>query len=180
MPELIVPTVRLAASFRAAMADFVAEGRGGPDDDSALARNLAEFGDRWHTEAGMADFVSDLLRQGDPALPPPPGWTHTSTYWWADGDRYLGSIRIRHRMIPAVLEEAGLIGYDIAPKFRRQGHGTAMLRAALPIVRRLGFDRALITCAPGNVASRKVMENNGGVFECQRNGKLRYWVPTCG
>ncbi len=178
MPELIVPTVRLAASFRAAMADFIAEGRGGPDDDSALARNIAEYGNRWHAEAGLAEFVAELLRQGDPALPPPPGWTHTSTYWWADGERYLGSIRIRHQLIPPVLAEAGLIGYDIAPKARRQGHGTAMLRAALPIARRLGFDRALITCDPDNVGSRRVMENNGGVFEAERNGKLRYWVPT--
>jgi len=53
-----------------------------------------------------------------------------------------------------------------------------MLRAALPIVAGMGFDRALITCDPDNVASRKVMENNGGVFEGERNGKLRYWVPT--
>jgi len=178
VPELIVPTVRLAASFRTAMADFIAEGRGGPADDSALARNITEFGDRWHTDAGLAAFVEELRRQGDPALPAPPDWTHTSTYWWADGEQYLGSIRIRHEMIPPVLEVAGLIGYDIAPKARRRGHGTAMLRAALPIARRLGFDRALIVCDPGNVASRKVMENNGGVFEGQRNGKLRYWLPT--
>jgi predicted acetyltransferase len=81
-------------------------------------------------------------------------------------------------MIPPVLAEAGLIGYDVAPKARRHGHGTAMLRAALPIARKLGFDRALITCDPDNVGSRRVMENNGGIFECERNGKLRYWVPT--
>ncbi len=160
------------------MADFIAEGRGGPDDDSALARNLVRFGNRWHTDAGMAEFVAELLRDGDESLPPPPGWTHTSTYWWADGDRYLGSIRIRHRMIPPVLATAGLIGYDIAPRERRQGHGTAMLRAALPLARRMGFDRVLITCDPDNLGSRKVMENNGGIFECQRDGKLRFWVPT--
>lgn len=178
MPELILPTVRLAASFRTAMADFIAEGRGGPDDDSALARNIAQFGDRWLTDAGLVAFIAELIRQGDPSLPPPAGWTHTSTYWWADGDRFLGTIRIRHEEIPAVLEHAGLIGYDIAPRQRRQGHGTAMLRAALPIARSLGFDRVLITCDPDNVGSRKVMENNGGIFEGERNGKLRYWLPT--
>ncbi|MFL6162860.1 MAG: GNAT family N-acetyltransferase [Jatrophihabitantaceae bacterium] len=178
MPELIQPTTRLAPSYRDATADFIAEGRGGPNDDSALARNIAEFGDRWHTEAGFAEFVADLRRQADPAVPPPPGWTHTSTYWWAQDENYLGSIRIRHQLIPPVLAEAGLIGYDIAPKARRLGHGTAMLRAALPIARELGFDRVLITCDPDNIGSRRVMENNGGVFEAERNGKLRYWVPT--
>ena len=178
MPELITPTVRLAASFRSAVADFIAEGRGGPDDDSALARNITGFGGRWHTDDGMAAFVAELLRQGDPSQPAPPDWTHTSTYWWADGDRYLGSIRIRHEMIPPVLTDAGLIGYDIAPRERRQGHGTAMLAAALPIARRMGFDRVLIVCDPDNVGSRRVMENNGGVFEGEQYGKLRYWVPT--
>jgi predicted acetyltransferase len=178
MPELITPNLRVAASFRSAMADFIAEGRGGPDDDSALARNIAGFGDRWHTDAGLAGFIAELIRQGDTSHPPPSGWTHTSTYWWVDGERYLGSIRIRHEEIPPVLDQAGLIGYDIAPKERRQGHGTAMLRAALPIAKGLGFDRVLITCDPDNVGSRKVMENNGGIFEGERNGKLRYWVPT--
>jgi predicted acetyltransferase len=178
VPELILPTVRLAASFRAAMADFIAEGRGGPDDDSGLGRNINQFGDRWHTDAGLAEFVAELLRQGDTSVPPPAGWTHSSTYWWADGDRYLGSIRIRHELLPSLMEVGGLIGYDVAPKERRHGHGTAMLRAALPIARSLGFDRVLITCDPDNVGSRKVMENNGGIFEGERNGKLRYWVPT--
>jgi predicted acetyltransferase len=178
VPELILPTVRLAVSFRAAMADFIAEGRGGPDDDSALARNINQFGDRWHTDAGLAEFVAELLRQGDTSVPPPAGWTHSSTYWWADGDRYLGTIRIRHELLPSLMAVGGLIGYDVAPKERRLGHGTAMLRAALPIARSLGFERVLITCDPDNVGSRKVMENNGGIFEGEQHGKLRYWVPT--
>jgi predicted acetyltransferase len=46
---------------------------------------------------------------------------------------------------------------------RRRGHATAMLRQALPIARGLGIDRALVTCDVDNVASRKVIERNGGV-----------------
>ena len=95
-----------------------------------------------------------------------------------EGNEFLGSIRVRHEMVPAVLESAGLIGYDIAPRARRQGHGTAMLKAVLPFVRQLGFDQALITCDPDNIGSRQVMLNNGGVFEAERNGKLRFWVPV--
>jgi len=178
VPQLVAPTVQLADSFRAAMADFAAEGRGGPDDDSALGSGIAEFGDRWHTDQGFAEFVERLHAAADRAVPAPPGWTHVTSYWWAEGSEYLGSIRVRHELVPAVLESAGLIGYDVAPRVRRRGHATAMLRAVLPIVAGMGFDRALITCDPDNVASRKVMEKNGGVFEGERNGKLRYWVPT--
>ncbi|MDQ1742374.1 MAG: hypothetical protein QOE23_713 [Pseudonocardiales bacterium] len=178
MPELRIPSAVLAPSFRAAMADFVAEGRGGPQDDSALGRNLTEFGAQWHTDAGLRRFLDELRAQGDSSLPPPPGWVHTSTYWWAEGTRYLGSLRIRHALTPELLVTGGHIGYDIAPRERRLGHGTAMLRVALPIAADLGIDRALLTCDAGNVGSRKVIEANGGVLEDERDGVLRFWVAT--
>jgi len=111
MPQLVAPTVQLADSFRAAMADFAAEGRGGPDDDSALGSAIAEFGGRWHTEQGIAEFIERLHAAADPATPVPPGWTHVTSYWWAEGDQFLGSIEL----VPAVLDSAGLIGYDVAP-----------------------------------------------------------------
>ena len=53
-----------------------------------------------------------------------------------------------------------------------------MLRAALPLAKGLGIDPALVTCNPTNMASRLVIERNGGVLEDERLGKLRYWVPT--
>jgi hypothetical protein len=40
------------------------------------------------------------------------------------------------------------------------------------------IDRVLITCDVDNVGSRQVIEANGGEFEDQRGGKLRFWVPT--
>jgi predicted acetyltransferase len=53
-----------------------------------------------------------------------------------------------------------------------------MLRAARQIAQGLGIDRVLITCDVDNVGSRRVIEANGGEFEDQRGGKLRFWVPT--
>ena len=178
MPELVRPSAALAPSFRAAMADFAAEGRGGPDDDSALGRQLRDFAGTWHTDEGLARFLAGLLAQGDTSLPPPPNWVHCSTYWWAEGQQFLGAIRIRHQLTPALLEHGGHIGYDIAPKARLRGHGTAMLRAALPIAAGLGIEQALLTCDVGNIGSRKVIEANGGVLEDERAGMLRFWVPT--
>jgi predicted acetyltransferase len=55
-----------------------------------------------------------------------------------------------------------------------------MLRAALPIAAELGLSQVLITCDVDNVGSRRIIEANGGRFEGQRSGKLRYWVPTGG
>jgi predicted acetyltransferase len=53
-----------------------------------------------------------------------------------------------------------------------------MLAAALPVAAGLGIECALLTCDPDNVASRKVIEANGGLFWDEANGKLRYWLPT--
>lgn len=178
MPALIEPSLALAQSFRTAMADFAAEGRGADEDDSALGQQLRKHGERWQSDEGLERFLAELRDQGDPAVPPPAGWVHSSTFWWADGEQFLGAIRIRHRLTPGLLEEGGHIGYDIAPKARLRGHGTAMLRAALPVAAGLGIEKALLTCDATNVGSRKVIEANGGVLEDERAGVLRFWVPT--
>ena len=98
--------------------------------------------------------------------------------WWVDGDAFLGRLSIRHRLTPLLLEVGGHIGYDVRPSARRLGHATAMLGAALPVASALAIDPALLTCDVTNVASRKVIERNGGRLEDERAGKLRFWVPT--
>lgn len=93
-------------------------------------------------------------------------------------DEYLGRISIRHRLTAYLREIGGHIGYDIRPSARQHGHATAMLAAALPVARSLGIDPALLTCDDDNIASRKVIEANGGTLEDHRHGKARYWVST--
>lgn len=176
MPELVPPAVQFRASYLDAMADFIAEGRGAPGENSGLAHNIQRYGSVWHTDAGFGEFVSSLLEAGDTSVPAPEGWVHQTTYWWVDSLTYLGSIRLRHSLTPWLLEEGGHIGYDVAPAHRLRGHGTAMLRAVLPKARDLGLTSVLITCDGDNLGSRKIIESNGGVYEDERNGKLRYWV----
>ncbi|HET6209907.1 MAG TPA: GNAT family N-acetyltransferase [Jatrophihabitans sp.] len=179
MPQLVQPSLDQAVSFRIGMAEFAAEGRGGPTDtDTMLGRELREFGDGWHTDAGLLAFVESLRRAADLAVEPPNGWVHCSTYWWVDGPTYLASIRIRHRLTPQLEQIGGHIGYDVAPSARRRGHGTAMLAAALPRAAELGIESALVTCSADNVGSRKIIEANAGKLEDERDGNLRYWVPT--
>jgi len=179
MPQLVTPSLDQAASFRLGMAEFAAEGRGGPTDtDTMLGRELREFSAGWHTDTGLLALIESLRQAADPAIEPPQDWVHCSTFWWADGPTYLASIRIRHRLTPKLIEIGGHIGYDVAPSARRQGHGTAMLAAALPKAAELGIDSALITCSADNIGSRKIIESNGGKLEDERNGNLRFWVPT--
>ena len=160
------------------MAEFAAEGRGGPRDDTTVGADLRQRQDQWREREGFAAYVERLVAQSEEGAPRPPGYVPSTTLWWVEGDQFLGRLSIRHRLTQHLLEFGGHIGYDIRPSARRRGHGTAMLAAALPVARSIGIDPALITCDSDNVGSRRVIENNGGVFEDERNGKLRYWVRT--
>jgi predicted acetyltransferase len=177
MAELIRPDVRVHESFLAAMAEFRAEGRGTEADDTMVGAEMREFTASWSTPAGFAAFVAALRAQAEGGHLPA-GFVACTTLWWADGDDYLGRIAIRHRLTPRLREVGGHIGYDVRPTARRRGHARAMLAAALPIARSIGITTALITCDLSNAASRKIIESCGGRLEDERNGKLRFWVPT--
>jgi predicted acetyltransferase len=176
MPQLIPPDVRVRESFLAAMAEFRAEGRGGADDPTMIGIEHQAWATRWGSPEGFAAYVA-AVRAAE-HTPPRPGWVTCTTLWWVDGSTYLGRLAIRHALTPALRDLGGHIGYDVRPSARRRGHATAMLRAALPVAARLGVDPALLTCEPGNIASRRVIERNGGVPADPSPDRLRFWVPT--
>jgi predicted acetyltransferase len=178
MAVLTEPVARVRLSFLEAMEEFRAEGRGGPGDYSMVGSETREYGASWRTAEGFERYLRDLREQAAPDVRRPGDLVPCTTLWWVDGAEYLGRIAIRHRLTPYLLDLGGHIGYDVRPSARRRGHATAMLRAALPVARELGIERALITCDADNVASRRVIEKNGGGFEDRRGIKLRFWVPT--
>lgn len=105
-----------------------------------------------------------------------------SQYFLMQGDRILGSCRIRHWLTPALREEGGHIGYDVRPSERGKGYATAMLGMALEICRGMGLQRVMVTCDKDNVASARVIQKNAGVLESEGRvgprGKIvqRYWI----
>ncbi|MGW0531984.1 GNAT family N-acetyltransferase [Streptomyces sp. NPDC003032] len=177
MPRLTPPTVLVHRSYIAAMEEFRAEGRGGPDDDSTLGRTLRDYGDKWHDPVVFERYVAETRRaaehtDGPLAVP-------VTTLWYVDGTDYLGRVAVRHSINTRFLREyGGHIGYDVRPTARRRGHATEMLRACLPYAARFGLETVLVTCDTDNTGSRKVIEAAGGVFEDERGGKLRYWIRT--
>jgi predicted acetyltransferase len=178
MPQLVRPTTDVQQSFLVAMAEFRAEGRATPADHSMIGHENRKYGDTWHTPEGFATFVTELRADALEETPRPEGRVPCTTLWYVSGAEYLGRLAIRHKLNEFLLEEGGHIGYDVRPTARRKGHATAMLREALPIAHSLGISQTLVTCDVDNVASRKVIEAAGGVFEDERKGKLRFWVPT--
>jgi predicted acetyltransferase len=175
MPKLTTPHVRYRASFLEAVRENVAEGEFFGD---TLARELRIYGDDWHEPDGFARYVAGVREEELEEGRRPEGFVPGSWYWYVDGDVYLGRIQVRHRLTPHLLEYGGHIGYGVRPTARRRGHATAMLHDVLPYARALDLDRVLVTCDVTNTASLKVIEANGGVFEDERGGKLRYWIRT--
>ena len=175
MSTLIAPTERLADSFAAAVDEFIAEGRGGPDDRSLLGQAIR---DHVLPAAGTAWVAAHLAEERRWETAPPANFVPMTMLWWVEGATFLGRVSIRHRLNDWLREVGGHIGYDIRPSARRRGHATAMLAAALPRAAALGIDKALITCDFDNIGSRKVIERNGGVLEDRRGAKLRFLVPT--
>ncbi len=160
------------------MAEFRLEGRGGPSDETVMGREEREYAAAWTSPEGFSHYVKKLREEALEELPRPEGLVPATTLWYVDGSTFLGRLAIRHRLTQHLLAAGGHIGYDVRPSARRRGHATAMLRDALPIVNRLGIEPALITCDTSNIASRKVIEANGGILEDQRGDKLRFWVAT--
>jgi predicted acetyltransferase len=130
------------------------------------------------TFAEFCDYTAALARSETSR---PGGWV-TGTYLWMveddPEDHVVGRISLRHALTPWLLEVGGHIGYAVRPSARGRGYATRALALMLPVAAAHGIDPVLITCDDTNVASRKVIEANGGVLEDNRNGKLRFWVPT--
>lgn len=112
------------------------------------------------------------------------GWMPAEQYIAVDtrNNIIVGMLNFRKKLNEYLLNYIGHIGYSIAPSKRRQGLGTIMLELALIEAKNFGLERVLVTCTDDNIASARVIENNGGVLEDKRvdpgDQKLtrRYWI----
>ena len=85
--------------------------------------------------------------------------------WMWDGE-FCGEIGLRwqpgtHALPPYCL---GHIGYGVVPWKRRKGYATQALRQMLPAAKSEGLSYVEITTDLANIASRRVIEANGGVL----------------
>jgi predicted acetyltransferase len=184
MAELVRPEPRYQRSFL----DSVREIRFLEEDERycglTIIGQVGDFEGEFFSFTSLHDldtFAAYTRRLRDLALPTtwlPDDIVHSTTLWWVEGEEYLGRLSIRHSLTPWLLELGGHIGYVVRPTARRQGNATAMLIASLPVAHALGIDPVLVTCDDTNEPSRKVIEAAGGVFEDQRQDKLRFWLPT--
>lgn len=172
--RLLLPDVRWHASFLEAVTELRDEGRATPG--TVLGDDLLEHGPTWATPAGFTAYVASVRREA--VAPRHAGSVPHTTWWWVEDEEWVGRIDLRHRLTERQQEVGGHVGYDVRPSRRREGHATAMLAAVLPHARALGVAEALLTCDADNLASRRVIEANGGRRVDRRGDKLRFLVPT--
>lgn len=106
-----------------------------------------------------------------------------TTYWYMNNkSKLIGLCSLRHSLTPSLRDLGGHIGYIVRPAERRKGHGTRILALALEKARELNIPHILITTDVENIASRKMVEKNGGVLEEEALSKItgtikaRYWI----
>ena len=184
MAEFVQPDVQYQQSFLAAVDEIRAAEEDERYTGLSVIMPVGDFpgesfsSDELKDPGRFAAYTERLRELAEPGTWLPDGVVPATHLWWVDGDDFLGRLSIRHSLTPFLLNLGGHIGYVVRPSARGRGAATAMLRAALPVANQLGIDPALVTCDDDNRASSRVIETCGGVFEDQRENKLRYWLAT--
>ena len=97
-------------------------------------------------------------------------------------DELVGRVSIRHELNEWLEDVGGHIGYGVCPSHRNKGYGKQLLIQSLPIAKKIGLDRVLVTCDESNIGSKKIIENAGGKFDgyakdpTLKEPKLRFWI----
>ncbi len=157
--KLVIPAIEYVPSYLAALESgwtFDAFFTGGVENAINLARSSPEvLVDTLHGK--VSETVT--LPSGDPV----PRLPSTMRWMW-DGE-FAGSINERWQNGTTVLPPyvLGHIGYGVVTERQSRGYATSALSGILPLAWNAGLPFVELTTVLGNIASQKVITNNGGV-----------------
>lgn len=163
---LTAPSAAFRASFLTAMREFE-DLIGTADADGLSVADLST--------GGRFEHYVRALSEGSLPWQRTYAGSYVRCFWWVVDEDFVGRISIRPDLTPGV-RDANHIGYAVRPSRRGQGHGTAMLAAALPLAAELGIDPVVLVCAETNIGSRTVIERNGGCLTAIDGGRCRYHI----
>lgn len=95
----------------------------------------------------------------------PKEYSTQTTYLVVENNEIIGILNARWDKVPVLMLFGGLIGYSIRPKYRGKGYANEMLKLGLDKFKEKGINEILISCKDFNIASKKVIEKNNGIFE---------------
>ena len=160
--NLVIPSLQYLPSYADALR------RGWSPSSSRDELRLEELGKIADDPAAFITYEADPFAQR------PPMRLHDGSYverlpgyrrWMWDGE-FCGSIGLRWQPDTPELPPwcFGHIGYGVVPWKRRCGYATEALRQILPEAKLVGLPLVYLTTTSDNVASRRVIESNGGVL----------------
>lgn len=171
MLRLVTPSAEYKESFLEGLQEFQDEEGDQSYDLEQIEDHFAEF---------LCQFEKERL-QDIPNNERAP----ESAFWLVHNKRFIGRVYVRHALNQKLHDFGGHIGYNIRPSERRKGYGKKALGLALIEAKKLDLHTALITCNEDNLASKKIIEANGGVLqdviETELNpGKrtMRWWIDV--
>lgn len=93
-------------------------------------------------------------------------WVVTDTFFAVrkSDHRIIGIIDLRHTLND-FLKDFGNCGYSVRPSERKKGYATEMLHQLIGVAKEAGMTALHISVEKTNIASIKVIEKNGGVYE---------------
>ena len=126
--------------------------------DGCASLENYEDAQKWHLNAKLFEKKETV----------PPLYSIGFEYLYADEENVAGMVNLRPEAAshPYLMKYGGHIGYSVRPSMRNQGIATDMLKEALVLCKETyGLERVMISCNENNEASRRVILNNGGVFD---------------
>lgn len=111
-----------------------------------------------------------------------PGYSSQTSFGVFDNERLVGAFNLRHELKGNLINHGGNIGYLVRPSERQKGYGTILLKCALKKAKEIGLAKVLVSCRKENIASSKMIEKNGGVYENDYYDEQkditfkRYWI----
>ena len=165
---LIEPKIKYQETFIVGLREFHQEGRMLQYNLQIVSQDFERFLYHLRAQQDRAKLAPHVIPQ--------------SHFWLIDGNEFIGILSLRRGPDETFIRISGHIGYQVRPSKRRRGYGKELLRQGLQKAKELGFTRILLTCDEDNIASKKVIESNGGQFEnaIVVDGalvkKLRYWI----
>lgn len=106
----------------------------------------------------------------------PNGYVPQICYWLTVNDRPIGLGKIRLSLTEQSRIEGGNIGYAIDSRFRGKGYGSFFLKLLLMKAKENMIFNPLLTIMKSNVASKHVVENNGGLLIKETKDWLYYEI----
>lgn len=115
-----------------------------------------------------------------------PGYVPGTTLWLMDGDEWIGSFNIRHRLTENLEQIGGHIAANISPKHRGEYSSFIGIKLCLAEAKKLGLAKVLMTCDVNNIASYRailgLLKLYGGeqISDSRGDGynQHRVWINT--